>query len=159
MSNSISTSRFTCTLCTRSRSYKTQRGLQRHETIKHKEHNILPSHILPLPKYELDHVKKVMVREIQKRLKKHHRTAGNQVFSLHCSENDFVGIFGKYFTRYSPCGNFYQCHFSGDNSYNILTNIFNDAMWRERDYGNGQLSWVKLVDEMNCNSQTELYIE
>jgi len=45
MSNSISTSRFTCSLCTRSRSYKTQRGLKRHETIKHKDHNILSLHI------------------------------------------------------------------------------------------------------------------
>ena len=32
-------------------------------------------------------------------------------------------------------------------------------MWGEWDYGNGQLSWVKLVDKMNCNSRTELYIE
>ncbi|CAG8562171.1 4080_t:CDS:2, partial [Scutellospora calospora] len=69
----------------------------------------------------------------------YHRTVENQVFSLHCSENAFVEIF--------------------DNSYNILTNIFNDAMWGEQDYGNSQLSWVKLVDEMNCNSRTELYIE
>ncbi|CAG8726826.1 5643_t:CDS:2, partial [Gigaspora margarita] len=108
MSNSISTSRFTCSLCTRSQSYKTQHGLKYHETIKHKDYNILPLYILPLPNYELEHIKKVMIQEIQKYLKKHHRTIGNQ---------------------------------------------------REQNYGNSQLSWVKLVDETNYNLQTELYIE
>ncbi|CAG8716632.1 19767_t:CDS:1, partial [Racocetra fulgida] len=44
----------------RPQSYKTQSGLQWHETIKHKEHNMIPSHILPIPIYELDHIKKVM---------------------------------------------------------------------------------------------------
>ncbi|CAG8724655.1 28970_t:CDS:2, partial [Racocetra persica] len=82
------TSRFTCTFCMRSRFYKTQRGLQRHETIKHKEHNILPSYILPLPDYKLDHVKKVMVWKIQKRLKKHHRTVGNQLLKFVVEEAD-----------------------------------------------------------------------
>ncbi|CAG8544776.1 14880_t:CDS:1, partial [Dentiscutata heterogama] len=47
----------------------------------------------------------------------------------------------------------------GDSLYDILTNIFNDDMWGKRDYGNGQLSWVKLVDETNYNFQTKLYIE
>ena len=61
MSNSISTSRFTCSFCTCSRSYKTQRGFKHHETIKHKDHNILSLHILPLPNYELDHIKKAMI--------------------------------------------------------------------------------------------------
>ncbi|CAG8461108.1 13364_t:CDS:2 [Gigaspora rosea] len=29
----------------------------------------------------------------------------------------------------------------------------------KRDYGDGLLSWVKLVDETNYNLRTELYIE
>ncbi|CAG8537027.1 11128_t:CDS:2 [Dentiscutata heterogama] len=124
MSNSISTSRFTCTLYTHLQSYKTKCGLQYHETIKHKEHNILPSHILPLPNYELDYIKKIIVREIQKHLKKYHCTVRNQVFSLHCSENTFR-----------------------NNSYNILTNIFNNAMWGERDYAKCVFDQVKICKE------------
>src|SRR5829696_124320 len=96
---------FMCSLCERKKTYKSHGGLQRHETLKHCNYNIPPSHILPVPEYELNHLKKIMVREIGKRLKNHHSTVGKQVFSIHCSEHAFVGIFGQYIERYSPCRN------------------------------------------------------
>jgi len=140
---------FSCSICSTNRTYKRQSGLQRHETLKHSQYNTPPAHILPVPDYELAHIKKVMVRDLQKRLKKHHSTVGEQAFSLHCSENAFIGIFGQYLERYSPCGNFYQCCFKGETSCDILAKIFNDNQWYERDYGQGQLSWVKLIPETN----------
>ncbi|RHZ50866.1 hypothetical protein Glove_490g32 [Diversispora epigaea] len=156
---------FTCSLCEKKKTYKSHGGLQRHETLKHYNYNIPPSHILSVPEHELSHLKKVMVREVGKRLKNHHSAVGKQVFSIHCSEHAFVGIFGQYIERYSPCGNFYRCRFKGIESCNILTEIFKNKQWGERNYGQGQISWVQLIlnstntieDNQNCINQN--YIE
>ncbi|CAG8672134.1 13518_t:CDS:2, partial [Cetraspora pellucida] len=68
--------------------------------------------------HELHHIKNAIVKELQKRLKNHYSKVRNQVFSIHCSENSFVGIFDQYLTWYSA----------------------------ERNYGNEQLSWIKLYE-------------
>ena len=137
--------RFYCTICTRSsKGYKSHAGLQRYETSKHATYNLLPSHIQRIPESELCHLKNVIVKELQKRLKNHYYAIGEQVFSLHCSEDAFVGIFGAYVTRYSPCGSFYLCSFKGENAIETIGLIFDKKRWYQRDYGNGQLSFVQL---------------
>src|SRR5437763_10962542 len=83
-------------LCTKKKTYKNRGGLQRHETLKHSNHNIPPTHILPVSEHELSHLKKVIVRKLGKRLKNHHSAVGKQVFSVHCSKHAFVGMFGQY---------------------------------------------------------------
>src|SRR6185369_17726239 len=159
------TSFFICPLCTSKKTYKSHSGLQHHETLKHSNYNIPPSHILPVPEYELSHLKKVMIREVGKWLKNHNSAVGEQLFSIHCSEHAFVGIFGKYIEQYSPCGNFYQCRFKETESYNKLAEILKDKQWGECDYGQGQISWVQLVsdnkeqDNQNCINQNNQYYE
>ncbi|RIB30953.1 hypothetical protein C2G38_2151392 [Gigaspora rosea] len=123
--------------------FKNHAGLQRHETSKHSTYNLLPNHIQQIPESELCHLKDAIIKELQKRLKNHHRAVGKQVFSLHCSENAFVGLFGAYITRYSLCGSFYICSFKGENAIEIIESIFNNN-WYKRNYGNGQLSFVRL---------------
>ncbi|CAG8503263.1 166_t:CDS:2 [Scutellospora calospora] len=127
--------RFYCTICTRSKKgYKSYSGLQRHETSKHASYNLLPNHIQQIPKSELDHLKNAIIKELQKKLKNHYRAIGEQVFSIHCSENAFVGIFGSYITRYSPCGSFYFCNFRGENAVETIGLIFNNNQWYQHDY-------------------------
>ncbi len=136
---SCNSNRFFCGICTRSfKGFKSHAGLQRHETTKHAMHNLIPNHIKQLPKSELCHLKCVIVKELQKKLKNHYRAVGEQVFSLHCSEDAFVGIFGHYITRYSPCGSFYICHFKGENAVETIAQLLDNVNWCEHNYGNGQ---------------------
>ncbi|CAG8856011.1 30626_t:CDS:1, partial [Gigaspora margarita] len=115
-------------------------GLQRHENIKHSDYKNIPTHILLVPEYELLHVKHVIVKELQKRLKNHYSNKGEQVFSIHCSENCFVGIFGQYLIRYFVCGGWYRCFFDGEEAIDQLAEILEDVRWAERNYENRQLS-------------------
>ncbi|CAB4385441.1 unnamed protein product [Rhizophagus irregularis] len=50
---------------------------------------------------ELTHLKKAIIKELQKRLKNNHNAIGEQSFSIHCSEDAFIGIFRPHITRYS----------------------------------------------------------
>ncbi|CAB4375996.1 unnamed protein product [Rhizophagus irregularis] len=84
--------RLYCSICKRRvKGFKNRSGLQRHETLKHMFYNTLPSHIQPVPDSELSHLKKAIIKELQKRLKNHYTAVGKQVFSVHCSEDAFVG--------------------------------------------------------------------
>ena len=112
--------------------------MQQYETFKHVTYNLLPSHIQQIPESKFCHLKSVIVKELKKRLKNHYRAVGEQVFSLHCSEDAFVGIFGHYITRYSPCGSFYICYFKGENAVETIAQLLDNVNWCERDYGNGQ---------------------
>ncbi|CAB5376260.1 unnamed protein product [Rhizophagus irregularis] len=86
--------RFYCSICKRrTKGFKSQAGLQSHETLKHIAYNTPPQHIRSVPKSELLHLKRVIVKELQKRLKNHHTAVGEQTFSIHCSEDAFVGLF------------------------------------------------------------------
>jgi hypothetical protein len=137
--------RFHCLICTRRRKgFKSSAGLLRHETLKHMSYNTLPSHIQPVPTSELLHLKKAIMKELQKRLKNNHTAVGEQTFSLHCSEDAFVGIFKEHITRYSPCGYFYLCNFKGEKAFDEIGEILGDKKWGERNYGQGQLSFVRL---------------
>ncbi|RIB11960.1 hypothetical protein C2G38_2202026 [Gigaspora rosea] len=146
MSATDTLTRFRCSICNSKKTYKSKAGLQRHENLKHSNYKEIPAHISLVPEYELRHIKNVIVKELQKRLKNHYSKVGKQVFSIHCSENSFVGIFGQYLTWYSVCGGWYQCFFDGEEAIDQLTEIFEDSQWEERNYGNGQLSWVKLYE-------------
>ena len=110
----------------------------------HITYNIIPSHIQPVSKSELLHLKRAIIKELQKRFKNHHTTVGEQTFSLHCSEDAFVGAFKTHITRYSPCGSFYFCSFKGETSFDKIGQILGDKNWGERNYGKGQLSFVRL---------------
>ena len=123
-----------CTICTRSRGFKNHAGLQRHETLQHASYTKLPSHIQQVPESELCHLKNTIVKELQKN---HYCAVGEQVFSLHCSENAFVSIFRAHITRYSPCSSFYLCSFQEKDSKNNWK-IFNNIYWYEHNYENGQ---------------------
>ena len=89
-------------------------------------------------------MKKVIIKELQKRLKNHHTAIGKQTFSLHCSEDAFVSVFKSHITRYSPCGSFYFCSFKGETSFDEIGQTLGDENWGERNYGKGQLSFVRL---------------
>ena len=43
-------------------------------------------------------MKRAIIKELQKRLKNHHTAVGEQIFSLQCSEDDFVGVFRTHIT-------------------------------------------------------------
>jgi hypothetical protein len=137
--------RLYCSICKRRvKGFKNRSGLQRHETLKHSSYNTLPSHIRPVSNSELSHLKKAIIKELQKRLKNHHTAVGKQVFSIHCSEDAFVGIFKEYITRYSPCGSSYLCRFKGEKAFDEVGKILDDKSWGKRNYGEGQLSFVRL---------------
>ncbi|CAB4391843.1 unnamed protein product [Rhizophagus irregularis] len=146
--------RLYCSICKRRvKGFKNRSGLQRHETLKHVSYNTLPSHIQPVSESELSHLKKAIIKELQKRLKNHHTAVGKQVFSIHCSEDAFVGIFRNHIMRYSPCGSSYLCIFKGEKAFDEVGKVLDDKNWGERNYGGGQLSFVRLyMPESENNS-------
>ncbi|CAB4394465.1 unnamed protein product [Rhizophagus irregularis] len=146
--------RLYCSICKRRiKGFKNRSGLQRHETLKHVSYNTLPSHIQPVSESELSHLKKTIIKELQKRLKNHHTTVGKQVFSIHCSEDAFVGIFRNHIMRYSPCGSSYLCIFKGEKAFDEVGKVLDDKNWGEHNYGGGQLSFVRLyMPESENNS-------
>ncbi|CAG8722103.1 7103_t:CDS:1 [Dentiscutata erythropus] len=148
------TSTLTCfryTICNSKRTFKSKAGLQQHESLKHYNYKEISAHILLVPEYKLHHIKNAIIKELQKQLKNHYSKVENQVFSIHCSENSFVGIFGQYLTRYSVCGGWYQSFFVEEEAIDQLTEIFDDYQWAERNYGNGQLLWIKLYKNEKMN--------
>ncbi|PKC62477.1 hypothetical protein RhiirA1_443905 [Rhizophagus irregularis] len=146
--------RLYCSICKRRvKGFKNRSGLQRHETLKHVSYNTLPSHIQPVSESELSHLKKAIIKELQKRLKNHHTAVGKQVFSIHCSEDAFVGIFRNHITRYSLCGSSYLCIFKGEKAFDEVGKVLDDKNWGERNYGGGQLNFVRLyMPESENNS-------
>ncbi|GET03911.1 hypothetical protein GLOIN_2v1726589 [Rhizophagus clarus] len=145
-----------CSICKRYvKGFKNRSGLQRHETLKHTSYNTLPSHIQPVPDSELSHLKKTIIKELQKRLKNHYTAVGKQVFSIHCSEDAFVGIFKNHITCYSPCGSSYLCSFKGKKAFEKVGKILDDENWGERNYGEGQLSFVHLYMPESENGNYE----
>ncbi|CAG8795015.1 36455_t:CDS:1, partial [Gigaspora margarita] len=98
---------------------------------------------------ELNHLRNTIIKELQKKLKNHYRAIGEQVFSMHCSENAFVGIFGSYITHYSPCGSFYLCNFRRENAVETIGLMFKNNQWYKCDYGDGQCSFVRFYSPEN----------
>ncbi|CAB4378906.1 unnamed protein product [Rhizophagus irregularis] len=146
--------RLYCSICKRRvKGFKNRSGLQRHETLKHVSYNTLPSHIQPVSESELSHLKKAIIKELQKRLKNHHTAVGKQVFSIHCSEDAFVSIFRNHIMHYSPCGSSYLCIFKGEKAFDEVGKVLDNKNWGERNYGGGQLSFVRLyMPESENNS-------
>ncbi|GET04852.1 hypothetical protein GLOIN_2v1488230 [Rhizophagus clarus] len=128
----------------RVKGFKNQSGLQWHETLKHSFYNTLSLHIQPVSDFKLLHLKKAIVKELQKCFKNYHNAVRKQVFSIHCSEDAFVGIFKDHITHYSRCGSSYLCQFEGEKAFDEIGKILNDKSWGERNYGKGQLSFVCL---------------
>ncbi|GES97821.1 hypothetical protein GLOIN_2v1726589 [Rhizophagus clarus] len=122
--------RLYCLICKRHvKGFKNRSGLQRHETLKHTSYNTLPSHIRPVSDFELLHLKKAIIKELQKRLKNHYTAVGKQVFSIYCSEDAFVGIFKNHIACYSPCGSSYLCSFKGEKAFEEVGKILDDENW------------------------------
>ncbi|CAB4394117.1 unnamed protein product [Rhizophagus irregularis] len=147
--------RFYYSICKRhTKGFKSQAGLQRHETLKHIAYNTPSQHIRSVPKSELLHLKRVIVKELQNRLKNHHTAVGEQTFSIHCNEDAFVGLFKKHITRYSPCGLSYFCSFKGEGAFDEIGRLLNNKNWGEHNYREGQLSFVRLYvsEEFENNS-------
>ncbi|RGB33925.1 hypothetical protein C1646_761162 [Rhizophagus diaphanus] len=94
----------------------------KHKTLKYVSYNTLPSHIQPVSESELSHLKKAIIKELQKRLKNHHTAVGKQVFSIHCSEDAFVE----------------------EKAFDEVGKVLDDKNWGERNYGGEQLSFVRL---------------
>ncbi|GET00609.1 hypothetical protein GLOIN_2v1726589 [Rhizophagus clarus] len=110
--------RLYCSICKRRvKGFKNRSGLQRHETLKHTSYNTLPSHIRLVPDSELSHLKKAIIKELQKRLK-------------------------NYYT-------------AGEKAFEEVGKILDDENWRERNYGEGQLSFVCLYMPESENSNYE----
>ncbi|CAG8471618.1 23848_t:CDS:2, partial [Gigaspora rosea] len=132
----------------------------RHKILKHASYNLLPNHIQQIPKSELNHLRNAIIKELQKKLKNHYRAVGEQVFSMHCSKNAFVGIFGPYITCYSPCGSFYLCNFGGEDAVETIGLIFNNNQWYKRDYGNEMtVEWrvIGFKDKANQEHKAETF--
>ncbi|GET04505.1 hypothetical protein GLOIN_2v1726589 [Rhizophagus clarus] len=79
-----------------------------------------------IPNSELSHLKKAIIKELQKCLKNHYTAVKKQVFSIHCSEDAFV--VGK---------------------------ILDDENWGKRNYREGQLSFVCLYMPESENGNYE----
>jgi hypothetical protein len=154
--------RFYCSICKKrtKKGFKSHLGLQRHEILKHVKYNkplLSLLYIQQVLDSELLHLTMVIVKELQKRLKNHHTAVGEQTFSIHCSEDAFVGLFKKHITRYSPCGSSYFCSFKGEGAFEEIGQILNDKNWGERNYGQGQLSFVRIhvSEEVENNNQIQ----
>ncbi|PKY60478.1 hypothetical protein RhiirA4_550672 [Rhizophagus irregularis] len=113
-------------------------GLQRHETLKHVSYNTLPSHIQPVSESELSHLKKAIIKELQKRLKNYHTAVGKQVFSIHCSEETPGQNAGLSLGR----GVYLSLDEDAFVGRKGLGKVLDDKNWGERNYGGGQLSFV-----------------
>ncbi|RIB16970.1 hypothetical protein C2G38_2038121 [Gigaspora rosea] len=81
---------------------------------------------------------------IQTKLKISTREVGRQVIMIPCLESQFVGVFNRYISRYSPSHGWYWCIFTGVGAYESLGQIFGDEKWGVREYENGQQTWVVL---------------
>jgi hypothetical protein len=122
-------------------------------------YNTLPSHVRPVLDSELSHLKKAIIKELQKHLKNYYTAVGKQVFSIHCSEDAFVSIFKNHITCYSPCGSSYFCSFKGEKAFEEVGKILDNENWGEHNYGGGQLSFVCLhmseIENSNCKQNAK----
>ncbi|CAG8828058.1 898_t:CDS:2, partial [Racocetra persica] len=103
-------SRIFCKLCPK-KSYKSQAGLSRHETIVHSHYNIPQTRLIPQLPEAIIEFKNILVHMIQTKLKPAHNNRG-----------------------------WYQCIFTGIGAYECLEQILNDEKW-VREYENKQQIW------------------
>ncbi|KAF0337775.1 zinc finger bed domain-containing protein ricesleeper 2-like [Gigaspora margarita] len=142
---------YLCSICKVKR-YLTIRGLTRHENATHKNYNIIRPGISQLPADHIAEFKRMLVHAIQKQLPLHFSRSGKQLVKFPYTESQFVGVFGRYITRFSPAKSSYYCIFKGENADNILSEIFEDQQWGTRFYDSGQCAYVILYIE-NLNQQ------
>ncbi|CAG8825514.1 31897_t:CDS:1, partial [Gigaspora margarita] len=139
--------------------YLTKHGLTRHKNAIHKNYNIIRSGISQLPADHIAEFKRMLVHAIQKWLPFHFSCLGKQLVKFPCTKSQFVGVFGRYITRFSPAKNSYYCIFKGENADNILSEIFENQQWVTRFYDSGQYAYVILyienLNQQKENSQTE----
>jgi hypothetical protein len=86
----------------------------------------------------------MLVFLIKKRLSLHFRKTGKQIIKVPCSESQFVGVFGPWIQRYSPCKRKYTCLFKGENACETLSIILQDVEWGGRWYDLEQKAYVVL---------------
>ena len=67
MSTSQDLVKFYCLICVRrTKGFKSKSGLQQHEILKHISYNTLSSHIQLISDFELSHLKKTIIKKLQK---------------------------------------------------------------------------------------------
>ena len=144
--------RFYYSICKRrTKGFKSHSGLQRHETLKHISYNTIPSHVRPVSESELLHLKKVIIKELQKRLKNHHTAIGEQTFSLHCSEDAFFGVFKSHTLtcqKYPGSSKkwFLNCNISSSNDHQKMKHISLESSWQDASNG-GIYMRLESIDE------------
>ncbi|CAG8534049.1 2290_t:CDS:1, partial [Scutellospora calospora] len=127
------------------KTYKTKRGLGRHEKLVHPDYNIPRDGVATLPFDAVNEFKKMLVYLIQKKLSNNSNSAGEQCLSVPCMESQFVAVFGGYLRQYIPSKGLYKCDFSGEGAYEMLSKIFEDPNWGIRQYAQKQKTAVILL--------------
>jgi len=132
------------------------KGLIRHENIYHKYYNVIQPTLPTLPEHALRDFRQTLVYSIQKQLPLHFSRSGKRLIKFPCSEAQFVGVFGRYLTRYSPIKNKYECVFQGEDSIATLSEIFHDSQWNIRYYESNQRVYVVLFNTNIASSSQNL---
>ncbi|CAG8706324.1 1011_t:CDS:2 [Gigaspora rosea] len=96
----------------------------------------------------------MLVHAIQKRLPLHFSRLEKQLVKFPCTESQFVGVFCRYITRFSPAKSSYYCIFKGENADNILSEIFEDQQW-ENSQTKSSLKKLPIQPEMHIQWYTE----
>src|SRR3954465_14275564 len=100
---------FECKIC--KVSYKTKRGLTRHQNIVQK-YNIRREGLYALPLEAINQFKADLIHIIGSKLKEHFKQSGKQTLSFPCLESLFFGVFKGYihYFKYKN-GGLYKCFF------------------------------------------------
>ncbi|RIB17715.1 hypothetical protein C2G38_2186580 [Gigaspora rosea] len=137
MTNSLSIStvqqHYECKIC--STSYKTKKGLTRHQNTVQK-YNIRREGLYTLPLEAITQFKADLIHIIGNKLKAHFKQSGKQSISFPCLERP--------------------------DAYAQLTGIFNNSNWGRKFFDNDQQTFVLLFDaqaekEANCNLFNKRY--
>lgn len=140
---SISQQCFECKVCRVS--YKTKRGLTRHQNIVQK-YNIRREGLYTLPSEAINQFKADLVHVIGSKLKEHFKQSGKQTFSFPCLESLFFGVFEGYIHYFNYKNGSYKCFFQGQDAYEQLANLLNNQNWGRKFFDNNQQTFVLLFD-------------
>ncbi|RIB01533.1 hypothetical protein C2G38_2150415 [Gigaspora rosea] len=126
--------------------YKTKRGLNRHQSIVRK-YNIRREGLCVLPFEAVNQFKKELTYIIGSKLKAHYSQSGRQALSFPCLESLFFEIFKGYIHYFNRKNNSYKCFFHGPDAYMQLASIFNNQNWGRKFFDNDQQTFILLFNE------------
>lgn len=134
---------FECKVCRVS--YKTKRGLSRHQNIVQK-YNIRREGLYTLPSEAINQFKADLVHVIGSKLKEHFKHSGKQTFSFPCLESLFFGVFEGHIHYFNYKNGSYKCFFQGQDAYEQLASLLNNQNWGRKFFDNNQQTFVLLFD-------------